>query len=430
MTVDRLERQLPQILTELATPSVPDYFDDILGQTARVAQRPGWTFPERWLTVDFPVQRPALLPQVPWRTIAIIALLAALAAAIIAVGSRQRLPAPFGPASNGSLIYERDGDIYIADADATHESLLIGGDSHDFSPIWSRDGTTVLFGRTFQGGTVVMAANSVGGSIRQVSPVTIQVTDGLDVSPTGTQLALINLHPVAGGRNTLSILDLDGRSPMRDLDIGNIQPARNVAWLPPRGEELVFLGYPGGDMTQIALYRIHPDGSGLRQIAAHHGESVAPEQDEISFQDLSFSDDGRTAAYWTWQPNAVAGRTCSTYLLDLTTGNDRRATFDPSAACELLPKLLSSGNILVERQDSDGVAQLLVAPLHARTPGVFIGPKFHYTTKKGWWLSPDRRLVLFVSMDGATERISIATGTTARTALELPDLGSWQRLAP
>ena len=50
MPTDRFERQLPDAPRPSSrTPRTPDYFDDLLGQTARTSQRPAWTFLERWL---------------------------------------------------------------------------------------------------------------------------------------------------------------------------------------------------------------------------------------------------------------------------------------------------------------------------------------------------------------------------------------------
>ena len=51
-TGQRLERDLPQILGELATRPYPDYIDDVLATTARARQRPASTFPERWLPMN------------------------------------------------------------------------------------------------------------------------------------------------------------------------------------------------------------------------------------------------------------------------------------------------------------------------------------------------------------------------------------------
>src|SRR6185503_1607697 len=51
MSIDRLERRLPEVLTELSLPVMPDYVDNLLSRTERMSQRPGWSFPERWFPV-------------------------------------------------------------------------------------------------------------------------------------------------------------------------------------------------------------------------------------------------------------------------------------------------------------------------------------------------------------------------------------------
>ncbi len=54
-------------------------------------------------------------PALPWRTIGIALLLMALlvAGAIISFGLRpDPLPAPFGPAANGLISYQTEGDLY------------------------------------------------------------------------------------------------------------------------------------------------------------------------------------------------------------------------------------------------------------------------------------------------------------------------------
>ncbi len=94
---DRYERRLPTLLEELSAPRTPDYFDDILGQVGRTRQRPGWTFPERWLPMSAVSERLAAAPRAPVRAIVFVALLilAVVAAIAIIAGSQQhRVPAP------------------------------------------------------------------------------------------------------------------------------------------------------------------------------------------------------------------------------------------------------------------------------------------------------------------------------------------------
>ena len=60
-TIDPFERELPGALTDLADAQTPDYFIDLLGQTARTRQRPAWAIPGRWYTLMPAITaRPAL----------------------------------------------------------------------------------------------------------------------------------------------------------------------------------------------------------------------------------------------------------------------------------------------------------------------------------------------------------------------------------
>ena len=109
---DRLERELTTWFADTATPQTPDWTADILSATATMRQRPRWSFPTRWLPAAVVPRLPRLtLRPVPWRTIALLAALVLLLAAAVAlyVGSRPRLPAPFGPAANGLVAYAEDG---------------------------------------------------------------------------------------------------------------------------------------------------------------------------------------------------------------------------------------------------------------------------------------------------------------------------------
>ena len=426
---DRIERRLPEILTRISVPQVPDYTDDILGLTARRRQRPGWTFPGRWLPMNIAVLRPAVA-RAQWRPIGIVILLIlALAAAALAyIGSRPRLAPFYGPAANGSLVYARHGDIYIADANLKQERLLVGGPEKDDTPAWSADGGTLFFGRAVQGGGVVMAADADGGNVRQLNSNLISgtTTEGFALSPDGETFAVISS---AQRPATLELLTLDGGAEHRVLPLDDVVPARLVRWLPPKGEEMVFLGHPHGSLTELGLYRIRPDGTGLKRIALQRGESLPGVDHQISFQDMTFSDDGMTAAYWNWEPGISPDKDCHVYLLDLGTGEDRRMSFDPSARCELLPRLLGDGRILLERQDNPAErSQLLIVRSDGSGPGLKLGEV--YGTTYGWELSPDRAKVIFASDHGPGLLISTETGAVEEAALSLPQAPSWQRLAP
>ncbi len=92
--IDRFERHLPDRLTELADPHVPDYFDDLLTQTARSRQRPAWTFLERWIPMALLTQSGARVRPLrhTWQLLVVLAVTLALVAGLAVVGARLLLP--------------------------------------------------------------------------------------------------------------------------------------------------------------------------------------------------------------------------------------------------------------------------------------------------------------------------------------------------
>ena len=130
--VDRFDQRFTGLLEDLGAATYPDYFDDALEVAIHRPQRRSWTFPERWLPMGVLVQRPVIVPSLPWRSIGLLALLLILLAEIVAyVGSRRTLPEPFGPAANGVVVAARDGDIYVHDTADGTERLVVGGDELD-----------------------------------------------------------------------------------------------------------------------------------------------------------------------------------------------------------------------------------------------------------------------------------------------------------
>jgi Mrp family chromosome partitioning ATPase len=67
---DRIEQRMPELMADLASAGVPDYFDSMLQQAAATRQRPAWASLERWLpmgavartdTLRSPALRPILV---------------------------------------------------------------------------------------------------------------------------------------------------------------------------------------------------------------------------------------------------------------------------------------------------------------------------------------------------------------------------------
>ena len=92
----------------------------------------------------------------PWRQLGILALIGILlaVAAVAYVGTRRGpSPAPpFGPAANGAIAVERDGDIVSVDHATGAVTPIIAGPELDSAPAYFRDGTRIAFERSARHG--------------------------------------------------------------------------------------------------------------------------------------------------------------------------------------------------------------------------------------------------------------------------------------
>ena len=132
--INRIERQLPWLLTELAEPRTPDYLDDLLWQTANTSQRPAWSILERWLPMVDIARQPVIAPRIPLRMVGLGLLVITLllgAVAVLMIGTQRNLPPPFGPARNGLIAYSSGGDIYSVDPLTGAEVALVSGPETD-----------------------------------------------------------------------------------------------------------------------------------------------------------------------------------------------------------------------------------------------------------------------------------------------------------
>ena len=76
----RFEQELPDLLADLLIEPIPYYRDSLVQQTAHMRQRPAWTLPERWIPMSVITLGRMTGRTVPWRTVGLLALLAALLA--------------------------------------------------------------------------------------------------------------------------------------------------------------------------------------------------------------------------------------------------------------------------------------------------------------------------------------------------------------
>jgi hypothetical protein len=231
-TPPRIERELPGILGDLSAGPAPDYLDDVFGRTGRTRQRPAWSFPERWLPMADITRSRAFPYSPPWRPIAVVLVIVALlvVAALAYIGSQpRRVPAPFGPARNGLIPYDKDGDIYVGDPIAGTSRLVVGGKESDSAASFSPDGTLIGFlrdGDTTQPSIFVVRPD--GSDLRQLSGGPFTSLAWANWTPDSRHFAVIDL---VDGQRRLQVIDVTGSAAPRQLAAG-MEPD-SVVYRPP-----------------------------------------------------------------------------------------------------------------------------------------------------------------------------------------------------
>ena len=415
---DRIERRMPELMDELASAGIPDYFDDMLQQTAQARQRPAWSALERWIPMGV-IARPLPLRPIPWRPIAILALIGLLAAAtlFVYVGSRPHVPAPFGPAANGALIIgNTDGDIVSVDPATGKATALISGPTGDGGPYFSNDGRRFVFDRgEFRPATSAVSALSIanadGSGVRELFPAGTDI-GWFEWAPNGER-ALIT--PKVDGKGTISLVDLaDGKSTTLPLDLD----VTAASWR-PNHDQIVVTAKAGDNST---YWVINADGSGEpRQVLVS----------EYAINEPTLSPDGTRLAYATWEPVAGPIR-----VVDIDKGGDR-----PLATTDVYHTYLWQGpqfspdgtKLLVHRfvQNTDPVvSQLVVIAVDGDGSEITVGPTT-VNPQPDATFSPDGTRILATFPTTTTTWIFDSDGRNGRQMPLTAIAGaSWQRRAP
>jgi hypothetical protein len=431
-TPTRLERSLPSILGDLAAGPTPDYIDDVLGQTARKRQRPGWTFPERWLPMAEITSPSAVTPRLPWRTIAVALLLIALVvgAAVAYIGTHQtRLPAPFGSAANGLIPYASNGDIYLGDPVTGQTRLLVGSPDRESGAVTSADGTQVAFARDVAGTTLtdVFVVNIDGTGLHKITTQPIDRLEWGAWTPDGHRLALI--HQIGGpsaGCSTrtcyvakLDMVDATGGGAVET--IATADGMDYVQFRPPAGQELLYRARVNG---KWGLFSMDLHGSKVRTLA----QPTVPGEVDFSFGGATYSADGSRIFY----QHGDSSGCCNLWVMNA----------DGTDAHEFLPRGAAWDGQAVPSPDGTRIAYwhngndlsahgVSVVRADGTGPVVDTGPTLSGTAH--WMWAPDSSKILMFPDDGSSTSAYLldpAGGpwTTVPWTSD-PDL-DWQRVAP
>jgi WD40-like Beta Propeller Repeat len=420
----RLETEITDVLLAEVAGSVPDrLLDDILTSTSRIRPLPGWLalLKEPPMRIHHRVAVGSPTARLVWVSALVLAVVLATAG-VVAVGASRLsgppAPPPFGLATNGSMYYADNGDIYRANTDGSNPVAIVTGPTTDRFPGMSRDGTKLIFLRGTDGTPLnAILATADGTVIKDLGPV----SDWFDFSPDDTRLA----YCCEGG--TIGTMTLEGiRTP---LELGKLRPMNLVNWRPTAGRELIFLAHPDEGSLDVGLYAIAPDGTGLRQVGPLDTDAINA-TDLIAFDGLQLSSDGVTAAYWNWEVSGVLGPRL--HLRNLDTGKELDVPFAPVSGHGVSPQFTPDGRWVVFESDSMTTpdrSSLFYAPVDGSLPAREIGPAFDYNWREGFSILPDGTKVL-LSFYPTDIHPSVIIDLNGGAPVELADVGegrTWQR---
>lgn len=160
--------------------------------------------------------------------------------------------------------------LYMAARDGSAERLLLASPDLDYDPVWSPDGSFIVFTSDREGSADLFRVRPDGTGLERLtdSPA---YDDQAAFSPDGRQLVFVTTR--SGGTADIWILDLQTRR-ARKLTSGpggDFRPAWSpdgqwIAFSSDRNSQLPFAHGRWEPLHLVDVYVVHPDGSGLKRL--------------------------------------------------------------------------------------------------------------------------------------------------------------------
>ena len=247
----------------------------------------------------------------------------ALSATSTPTSTPTPIPTPTAtpPPLVGRIIFvsDRDSreDIAVVPADGSRAPMTLSDSGLDYAPSWSPNADEIVFVSKRTGKAAIYTMGASGGQLQLridpdpgmdrpllapmgdrvafqtsrgvgwgvVASGEIMVADtewvsGFDWSPDGKRIATINADTSETGPATVTVQVIDtefgGVAPSTILEHAGNWKSQNVAWSPD-GEWITFPLAPDDPYTELGIYQVRVDGSGLRPLVDVDGaDDAAP----------------------------------------------------------------------------------------------------------------------------------------------------------
>jgi Tol biopolymer transport system component len=351
----------------------------------------------------------------------IAGLLLAFGAVALTIGSRlpKPLPAPFGVAANGAILYGAgDGDIYALDTATNVTRSLVMGPPIDTNPAFSPDGTKFVFGRVQPGLEPIstMVANADGTNIRPLTDrLSLAWFDWLEWSPDASALLVVG---DVDGQNAMWTIGLDGFHQLlvSQLVGSDIERIDNPQWL-PTGKEIVFVGASDTNGT-AGLYVVGTDGTPPRAIIEPVPGTAGPAQPALSPDGTKVAFSQSTGGHSELSVVDIATGTVQSIAYD-GTPDDRAPRWSPDGSSLLFERYTGESFRLAVGSMGGGPVTP-IGPERAERDGVGADARF----------SPDgTRVLAYYAADRSSWNLGVADGSQVHLSTTITSPSTWQRVA-
>lgn len=380
--------------------------------------------------MDTALSRPGFARRVPARQLLILALvgLLAIASAAYLVGSQKRVPAPFGPAGNGQIIYGVDGDLYVRDTLDGEARLLLGGPADQGGVVASPDGQLIAYDNVVAGIDTVWVADIDGANPRQIleEPFTGLAFQWAYDSASALVITEAFGHP------RLWIAPADG-SGAREIEFETFWPYE-ATWDPAQPGVLLVRGSDRLNGNVDMYYVDATTGAILSKIDLVGGNLYGP---TYEFAGMAFSPDGQMIAYNVVESDVGGGEHFWVRLMNRDGSDDRLVALpeDRTGVYSQAWSVFSPDGKWIAMESWAGpvggsvVNQLALAPTDGASPTRLLGPSVPNRSIVKVWSPDGTRILIHVNDIDDMYTIDPITGVYEQLPWK-SDFPNWQRVAP